>query len=97
MTKTIGRPMKYRQFIEILEEDQVYTPAAIVRHGEAHGLLNGVQKGTARQKARLRVRHSMARFSANHFFPKEGDGMVLQRGQPPQRGWYGRRWKEELY
>ena len=97
MQRAIGRPMKYRPFLEILEDDQVYTPATIVRNGMDHGLMDTRLKGEALRKQKLKIRHALARYSSNHFFPKKGDGYVDNiPGQPPSRGWLGKRWKEDL-
>jgi len=95
MEKRIGRPLKYKAFLIELEDDEVYTPAKIVRCGEERGLFRHLN-GEALAKARVRVRHTLSRFRANHFFPEEGDGMVRIQGQSPTPGWYGKRWKEDL-
>ena len=96
MANPIGRPMKYGQFIEILEDDRIYSPATIVAHGERHNLVPKEGKQEELKKQRMRIRHSLSRFSQNHQFPFGGDGQVSDviKGQPPQRGWYGHRWKE---
>ncbi len=96
MQRRIGRPMKYKKFLLILEDDQVYTPAAIVRNGETRGLLGSQLEGEALQRARLRIRHTLSRFSKNHFFPRRGDGLVELEGQSPTPGWLGSRWKAEI-
>ena len=75
----------------------MYSPAAIVREAEQKGLLNLTGNAETNKLTKLRIRHSLARFSANHYMPLEGDGMVFLPGQAPIRGWLGRRWKEELY
>ncbi len=94
MKQRIGRPLFYRAYITALEDDTVYTPAAIVNNGEEHGLIPPNLQGTQRKKLRVKIRHTMVRFSKNHGFPEEGDGWVNLKGQPPMRGWYGWRWKE---
>lgn len=98
---SIGRPMRYRRFLELLDDNEVYVPATIARTGESAGLFKrqgglfkNDLKGRALDEAKLRVRHSLARFSSNHQFPLEGDGYVYLPGQAPIRGWYGWRWKE---
>ncbi len=97
MTNPVGRPMKYRHYLTILEDDVVYTPATIVDNGVAHGFrLPPVSKMAERELARLRIRHTLARFTKNHGFPFEGDGWVIMRGQAPLRGWFGWRWKNAL-
>ncbi len=96
MANPIGRPMKYRQFLTILEDEKVYTPATIVRLGEAKGLIDPELEGAERKKVKMKIRHSLARFSSNHFFPMAGDGWVTLKGQPPLRGWFGKRWKNNL-
>ena len=88
--------MKYRPFLEVLDDDQIYTPATIVRNGITKGLLDDRLKGDELRLQKLRIRHAMARYSANHFFPKKGDGYIDVPGQAPARGWLGKRWKEDL-
>ena len=96
MSKPVGRPMKYDRFILILEDDTIYTPATIVRYGEERGLFSSRLKGPELAEAKLRVRHTLARFSTNHKFPGEGDGWTIIEGQAPLRGWFGKRWKKAL-
>lgn len=96
MKRPVGRPMKYRHFIENLEDEVVYTPARIVKHGEFLGFFNKIHSTQKRRKEKLRIRHTLARFSVNHNFPIEGDGLVFIKGQAPTRGWKGKRWKAAL-
>ena len=97
MNNPVGRPMKYKRFLEVLGDEEIHTPATIVRTGEAKGLFGQLLTGEDLKKARLKVRHSLARFSSNHGFPKAGDGWVDLAGQPPQRGWFGKRWKRNAH
>ncbi len=97
MANPIGRPMKYRRFITMLEDEKIYCPATIVRLGEEKGLFNPDLDKERLKKVKMKVRHSLARFSSNHMFPRDGDGHVERiHGQPPLRGWTGKRWKEHL-
>ncbi len=96
MTKSIGRPMKYRAFLEILDDATIYTPTTILRLGESRGLLEPSNDPEELKKQRIRVRHALARYSSNHFFPNRGDGFVCMKGQAPIRGWTGERWKRDL-
>lgn len=89
----IGRPLKYRHFIEALDDDTIYTPASIVQLGEIKGLFPRALKDRDLYDAKLRVRHTLARFSSNHHFPYMGDGLACLEGHPPMRGWKGSRWK----
>lgn len=88
--------MKYRQFIEILKDNVIYTPATVTDNGIAQGLISGDLAQEEPEKIRTKIRHSLARFTLNHRFPKGGDGWVDIEGQPPIRGWYGKRWKRAL-
>ena len=97
MTNPIGRPMKYRTYLEVLEDEEVYSPSTIVTNGISKGLLDTRLKGKALKLEKLKIRHALARYSANHFFPKMGDGYIDDiPGQAPIRGWLGKRWKEDL-
>lgn len=87
--------MKYRYIIEALPEDDLFTPATIAAFAEGEGLL----KSRGQEQRRLekqRIRISLGRFSNNHDFPDEGDGMVTIRGQAPTPGWFGWRWQAAL-
>lgn len=95
-TRPVGRPMKYRHFIENLEDGVLYTPARIVQHGEMLGFFQKIRSPKLLKKEKQRIRHTLARFSTNHQFPNEGDGMVFLKGQAPTRGWTGKRWKAAL-
>ena len=96
MANPVGRPMKYKNLVADLEDKTVYSPATIVNRGETRGLINPELTKEQRKKERLRIRHTLARFSSNHNFPIEGDGLVLIKGQTPIRGWFGWRWKKAL-
>ena len=85
--------MMYVPFLQILEDEVVYTPASIVSAGEKAGLfrpshcmfekeLNEVEF----KKARIRIRHNFARLKKNHSFPKTGDGIVILKNQAPLLG-----------
>lgn len=90
----IGRPLKYKHFIEALDDNTIYTPATIVLVGLMKGFFNANSQEQELKNAKLRVRHTLARFSYNHCFPFDGDGFVYLAGQPPLRGWRGSRWKQ---
>jgi len=87
--------MKYKKLIELLDEDELYTPAVIAAFAEETGFIQADDKATLRLE-RQRVRIAMGRFSNNHCFPDEGDGMITIRGQSPTPGWFGWRWQAAL-
>ncbi len=95
MSKSIGRPMKYSGILLQLEDDDLYTPALIADFAEAKGILKE-SDGQKRRLERQRLRIALGRYSNNHHFPDEGDGMVTISGQSPTPGWFGWRWKEAL-
>jgi hypothetical protein len=90
-----GRPFKYLQFIALLHDQEIYTPAKIVREGLNHGLLHELDEVQVR-KTRQRIRHTLARFAKNHSFPTKGDGTVALPGQYLVVGWRGGRWKQAM-
>jgi len=96
MANPVGRPLKYKDFIAILEDEVIYSPATIVNNGEAFGLLDRDLSEADLKQVRTRIRHTLARFSTNHGFPQTGDGWVILKGQPPIRGWKGKLWKRGL-
>lgn len=96
MAKHLGRPLKYRSLIEHLDDDKIYSPASIVNSALEAGLLNSDDDAESFKIARVRIRHTLARFAKSHKFPKEGDGFVTLRGQALARGWRGKRWKAAM-
>lgn len=90
-----GRPIKYRFVIVSLEPETLYTPASIARFAEENDLLPGTTSGEKKLNYQ-RLRITLGRFSNNHYFPDEGDGMVLLKGQPPYPGWFGWRWLDAM-
>ncbi len=87
--------MKYKTLLESLEEDALYTPASISAHAQKSGFLTSEEPDQVRlEKQRIRI--ALGRFSNNHNFPDEGDGMVTLRGQAPTPGWFGWRWKAAI-
>lgn len=93
MEKKRGRPMKYAHFLMTLEDSKIYSAATIVRNGERLGFFPKGLKGDALKEAKTRVRMALGRLSSNRHFPYEGDGFLRIKGQPPVRGWTGKRWK----
>ncbi len=87
--------MKYKGIIERLEEDDLYTPATIAAFAEKIGFVKD-QDQAQKRLAKQRIRIALGRFSNNHGFPDEGDGMVTIKGQSPTPGWFGWRWKAAL-
>ncbi|CAM2068602.1 hypothetical protein SCOR_24745 [Sulfidibacter corallicola] len=88
--------MKYNKIIEKLVEDELYTPATIAALGEALGMVD-TSDPEKRKRDRQRIRIALGRFSNNHNFPDEGDGIVTLKGQAPTPGWFGWRWKAALH
>ncbi|MDJ0835161.1 MAG: hypothetical protein QNK37_01515 [Acidobacteriota bacterium] len=89
MGKPAGRPMKYRHILEMLCEEELYTPSTIAEFADSNGLLYPDQGKTARQ----RVKVAMGRLRSYHKFPTHGDGTVRRTGQRPVPAWFGWRWK----
>lgn len=95
MKRHVGRPMKYKYILYELEEHGVYTPASIAHFAEENQLLRSRGKD-ARRLEKNRIRISMGRFSNNHHFPDEGDGIVFVEGRAPTPGWFGWRWRQAI-
>ena len=87
--------MKYKPLLESLEEDELYTPASIAAYAQKIEFITSTEPDQVRlEKQRIRI--ALGRFSNNHNFPDEGDGMVTLRGQAPTPGWFGWRWKAAI-
>jgi len=87
--------MKYGDLIRALEPGELYTPGTIAMFADRNRYVEDLDPDT-RKTALLRIRIAMGRFSNNHPFPDEGDGMVTIKGQAPTPGWFGWRWQKEL-
>lgn len=88
--------MKYRGFIEILEPDEIYSPATIVNNAFDSGFTKPKKSVQAFKKERVNIRHTLARFAKVNGFCEKGDGQVRLRGQAPTRGWKGIIWQSAL-
>ena len=96
MPGTVGRPMKYKRLLQALEDDKPYTPVCIALNGEEKGLVKVPKDKDTLMEQRRKIRHTMARYKANHNFPENGDEIIKVYGQSPTPAWYGRRWKERI-
>ncbi len=95
MKLPIGRPLKYKLTIKHLIDEHIYSPATIAIYAGSNGLLKATDPAGIRlEKQRIRI--TMGRFSNNHDFPDQGDGIVTLPGQAPVPGWFGWRWKAAL-
>ncbi len=91
MRRPVGRPRKYAEIIDALDDDTLYSPAAIVKLAKDEGLLAPFLKEGDEDAVMGRVRASMIQYSQRYF--EEGDGQVKFRGQAPMPAWFGWRWK----
>lgn len=95
MKRHVGRPMKYKYILYELEEHGLYSPATIADFAVENCLLRSRGKD-AKKIERYRIRIAMGRFSNNHGFPDEGDGIVFPVGRQPTPGWFGWRWRKAI-
>jgi len=97
-----GRPWKYKQLIEILDDDELYTTGKIIRRAEGLGLfdrdfddsrkLNPMEKRKAKTNAR-----SAISIMANKKMPEpDGEIEVTKPYKATYRAWTGRTWKDAL-
>ncbi len=89
-SRPIGRPLKYRSLLLALETHELYTPAKVADFAIEHGFI------PEEFEARQRVRIAMGRYTNNHGFPDEGDGLVSSPGQAPTPGWFGWRYRQTV-
>lgn len=80
--------MKYKAYVDCLEDYEVYCAASIVDHAIEKGLHDPEQT-----HLRKKVRQAMASLSQCYQFPHKGDAWVELPGKSLQRGWHGWRWK----
>ncbi len=94
MARPVGRPRKYTGIIDALDDDELYSPAAIARIAKDQGMLAPFMKEeTVEARVMQRIRIALVRLSNLHHFPDEGDGQIKIKGQAPVPGWFGWRWK----
>ena len=93
MRSSPGRPQKYAVILWSLADDELFTPAKIAARARKLGLIGPAMNEVHGKLLWQRVRIALGRFSNNHGFPDNGDGLVTLFGQCPTVGWYGRRWK----
>ena len=94
MSRSVGRPRKYQNILEALEDDSFYSPAVIVRFAKENNLLQDHGSETDdEQDVMRRLRIALIRLSHLHHFPEQGDGQIRIKGQAPVRAWFGWRWK----
>ena len=94
MTKSVGRPLKYKAILKALAANTIYTPASIAHFAAVQQLLPGSAQKTAVMKTRVRI--ALGRLSNARAFPDEGDGQVFRPKQRPTPGWFGWRWQSAL-
>ena len=90
----IGRPMKYKQILENLDDNAVYTAAMVAETASQLNMLS--EDPVERQKEKKLIRHTMVRLTQNHKFPRPGDEIVKLKKQRARNGWYGWRWKRSM-
>jgi hypothetical protein len=91
----IGRPMKYKVLIELLDDDQLYSPGAIASFAVNSGYIEESSPEQVKVEKR-RIRIALVQFVRNHGFPTTGDGLIKVKGQALTVGYYGKRWKEAV-
>lgn len=83
--------MYYKDLVLSLEDDRLYSASTIAQlafEGE------GINFKKARKPTRVNLRHSLCLLARQADFPREGDGLVFQRGVAAASAWYGKRWKQ---
>ena len=81
------RTIYFEWLRELLNLDDLYTPADLVALLVAHGRISDVMD---RHRALLLIRRHGDRF------PAAGDGQRNAEGLPPSPAWTGRRWLGDL-
>ena len=87
-----GRPMKYADWIRVLDNETIYAASSVVRFGEEKGLF---EREDFRYEDRIKVRNSLNQFASNHF-AGETDGIASTEAGITLKGWYGWRWKTAI-
>ena len=94
--KRIGRPGKYDDAIQALDDDVLYIAATITSHAFEKGIYQKPDDPKAYKDMVTKLRHALSRRAKSHGFPIEGDGMVLIKGKKALPGWFGSRWKSSI-
>jgi hypothetical protein len=91
----IGRPMKYKDLIEMLDDDQLYSPGAIASFAVSSSYIDEFEPEQLKVEKR-RIRIALVQFVRNHGFPPKGDGLIKVKGQALTVGYFGSRWKDAV-
>ena len=93
----VGRPLKYTNYLDILDNETLYCPNTIASAGLEAGLMSQTPPKD-RPRLRSRIRHTLACLAKSRHFPEQGDGLV--KPAPKQQtfcpAWRGSRWKSVL-
>ena len=92
----VGRPLKYLDYLRLLDNETLYCPSSIAAAGLEAGLMSQVAKPD-RARLRQRIRLTLGRLARSRDFPEQGDGQV--KPSPKQcyyPAWRGSRWKSVL-
>ncbi len=88
--------MKYNRILKALDDDELYSPAAIATIAMEKGFPELGETPEEAELIRQPCRIAMGRFTNNHCFPDEGDGQITLSGQSPTPAWFGQRYKQVL-
>lgn len=91
--KIMGRPMKYADLLEQLDEEDLFTPATIAITADESGYIDPDLPPEERRKRIQRIRITMGRLTKNRRFPPDGDGKRRLPCQAPMPAWFGWRWR----
>lgn len=84
-----GRPMKYASLILKLDQDALYSAAAIANFARRYGYVKGKKQA---QKEALRRIKSAAAYIQKHYIKEPSDGFLTFPGQRPVEAWLGKHW-----
>ena len=87
MKKDNKGSFEYKQLLEDLPRDTLFSPATIVT-------FNSLDAEDQTFKHRIRV--NLQRIIKANGFPPEGDGNIKLPDQAPFPGWFGERWRAVL-
>ena len=92
MGSPFGRPIKYKDLLNQLNQNSLFSSAGIARFGIEVGYYEGLTVDKRKKKMR-QIYLALGRLAKSRNFPVFGDGIIRLDGQAPTPAWFGWRWQ----
>ena len=97
MSRRVGRPMRYGQFIIRLDNEECYSVNSIIENARKNNLFAFIEDEDKDDFAVIRRRafDALSKLKVK-YLPRKEDGYTYNQFSTPEPAWYGWRWKEAL-